>query len=97
VQFLVLAFDGTDPEAPLRRLTARPAHLALAAIMKKEGCFLDGGAILNDHGEMIGSMLLMEFESRQALQTWLDEDPYVTGNVWQNIEVRQFRRATLPS
>ena len=37
---------------------------------------------------MTGSMIVGEFESRQALdQKWLDKEPYVLGKVWEKIEI----------
>jgi uncharacterized protein YciI len=95
MQFLVIAYDGTDNEAAGRRLAARPAHLAGACNMKAKGHFLEGGAILNDAGEMIGSMMLMEFESRELLNEWLNADPYITGGVWRSVQVLPFRKAPI--
>ena len=57
------------------------------------GHVLIGGAILNEKEEMIGSSLVVEFESREALDHWLQNDPYVTENVWQDITVQAFRTA----
>jgi uncharacterized protein len=42
---------------------------------------------------MVGSMLLVEFPDRGGLDAWLEADPYVTGGVWKEIEVRPFRTA----
>ena len=44
--FLVLGYDGTDLDAPMRRAAARPAHLETVKRLKAAGHFLDGGAIL---------------------------------------------------
>ena len=52
-----------------------------------------GGAILSDVGDMIGSMLLVEFPDREGVDDWLSGDPYVTDGVWQDIEVHPFRTA----
>jgi hypothetical protein len=52
---------------------------------------LVGGAILNEVGDMIGSMLLVEFPDREGVDDWLSVDPYVTDGVWQDIEVHLFR------
>lgn len=93
MEFLVIAYDGTDPEAKTRRLRVREAHLNGVREMKESGTFINGGAILNDSGEMIGSTLYLDFPSREALDTWLASDPYVTGGVWVNIEVRPIRLA----
>ena len=90
-QFVVIAYDGTDADALNRRMNAREAHLENIRTMKAEGSFIEGGAILNDNGQMIGSVVFVSFTSRQELDTWLAADPYVTGNVWQKIEVKPFR------
>lgn len=92
-QYLVIAWDGTDSEAAARRAAARPAHLAAAAAMFADGRMREGGAILNEEGQMIGSSCIVEFADRAQLDHWLATDPYVTGQVWQRIEVHAFRCA----
>ena len=97
MQFLVTAYDGTDPDAPARRQAVREAHLVGARKLAEEGRFLVGGAILDDAGQMIGSCVIADFPSRAALDEWLQSDPYVTGGVWQKIEVKPFRAAVSAS
>ena len=91
MEFLILAHDGKDPEAKERRLAARQAHLDGVQAMIEEGTFINGGAILNEAGEMVGSTLLVEFDSREDLDQWLQSDPYVTGGVWVDIEIQPVR------
>ena len=93
MQFVVIAYDGTDAGARDRRLAARPAHLENARRMKDEGVLLTGGAILDDQGAMIGSVLVVDFPSRPGLDAWLASDLYVTGDVWRKVEARPFRVA----
>lgn len=93
MEFLVIAYDGKDAEAKQRRLRARAAHLEGVQEMKREGSFINGGAILDENGEMIGSTLYVEFASREELNRWLSADPYVTGGVWVDIEVKPIRLA----
>ena len=93
MQFLVIAYDGTDADAPARRQAVRAAHLAGAEAMKTAGEMPVGGAILDDDGAMIGSACVVEVADRAALDAWLARDPYVTGDVWRRIEVHPFRRA----
>jgi len=87
MQYFVQGFDGTDAEAPARRLAARPAHVALCNRLRDEGKALYGVALLSDEGQMIGSIYIVDFESRAALDAWLAIEPYVTGEVWQRVEV----------
>jgi uncharacterized protein len=94
-QFLVLAYDGSDEDASARRRAARPAHFDEIGPRVERKEVLAAGAILDDGGSMIGSVLLVEFPSRTELDGWLSCDPYVTRGVWQSIEVRPFRLAVL--
>ncbi len=95
MQFLLIAYDGTDPGAPDRRMKVRPEHLEKISVLKKSGEFLLGGAILDDKGRMIGSMIVYEFPDREALEQRLKEEPYITGNVWQKIEIHPYRLANI--
>ena len=93
MQFLLTAYDGTDTDALDRRLKVREEHLEKIAGLKKTGEFLFGGAILNEAGQMIGSMILYDFPDRQALDKKLKEEPYITEGVWKKIEIHPFRLA----
>jgi uncharacterized protein YciI len=88
MQFMVLAYDGKDTHALDRRLAFREQHLALVDRLAAEGTMLFAAAILDtDDDKMIGSMLVMEFPSRAKLDAWLEIEPYVTGDVWGEIEI----------
>jgi uncharacterized protein YciI len=93
MQFVVIARDGADPDAVARRQAVRPTHLDGIQPLVDAGNILMGGAMLDDDGNMRGSVLLVDFPSRTELDAWLDHDPYVAGGVWQQIEVVPFRVA----
>lgn len=91
MQFLLLAYDGTDEGAQERRLKVRPEHLDKIEKLKKTGEFLFGGAILSENGQMTGSMIVYDFPDRATLDAQLKEEPYIFGKVWEKIEIRPFR------
>ncbi|TAL80173.1 MAG: hypothetical protein EPN88_01490 [Bacteroidetes bacterium] len=95
MQFLLIAYDGTDPEAPERRLKVRGEHLEKIAGLKKSSEFIFGGAILDESGKMIGSMIVYDFPDRPSLNARLKEEPYITGGVWKKIEIQPFRHARI--
>jgi uncharacterized protein len=95
MQFLLIAYDGTDPEAPQRRLKVREEHFKKISQLKKAGEFMSGGAILDESGKMTGSMIIYEFPDRAALDERLKEEPYITEGVWKKIEIRPFRLAKI--
>ncbi|MCY7350466.1 MAG: YciI family protein [Cytophagaceae bacterium] len=94
-QYLLQATDYTDAQALERRLAVRPAHLEVARKLKTDGHLLIGGAVLNEEGAMIGSMMVLDFSDETQLQDWLRQDPYLTGKVWDKIEIRPFRVANV--
>jgi hypothetical protein len=87
MQFLVIAYDGTDDKAMERRMAAREAHLAGIVKMKDEGKAIYGVAILNEREQMIGSAMVVDFPTRADVDAWLKSEPYVAGDVWCKIEV----------
>ena len=91
-EYAVVAYDYTYDDALNRRLANREAHLAGVRALAREGCFLSGGAILDDDGKMIGSNAHFRFADRQALQAWLDVEPYMTGRVWEHVDIRELKR-----
>ncbi|WP_105170015.1 YciI family protein [Pseudoalteromonas sp. T1lg23B] len=91
MQFIITAYDHTDSDALNRRLACREAHLEGIKRMIKQGIFLSGGAMLDDQGKMIGSSVHVEFPNREALDSWLTQDPYVSEKVWDRIEICEAR------
>jgi len=91
MDFLVIAMDGTDADAPARRTAAREDHLARMRQIKEEGRFIAGGAILDDDGNMIGSAVILDFPDRDSVEKCVADDPYTRGGVWQEVTIRPFR------
>jgi len=86
-QFILIAYDATDAQAGERRLAARQAHTQAMVEMREKGRILCGIAITDETSKMIGSVLITDFASRSDFDAWLAEEPYVTGKVWDKIEV----------
>jgi len=95
MQFILIAYDGTDPQALERRLKVREEHLKRIEQLKKAGEFLFGGAILDESGKMAGSTIVYEFPDRLSLDESLKNEPYITGGVWEIIEIKPFRMAKI--
>ena len=85
MQFIVKAYDG---EGMLeRRMKVRPRHLeGMARLGKHVIC---AGGLLNDEGKMKGSVLILDFDTREELDEYLKKEPYVQEHVWSKIEVER--------
>ena len=93
------AIISQDVENSLeKRMGARPAHLERLNTLKGEGRLLIAGphpAIdSNDPGEagFTGSLVVAEFDSLEAAQSWADADPYVAAGVYTNVIVKPFKK-----
>lgn len=92
-QYVIIAQDGKDDGALERRKNIRPVHLSGAKKLKGYNNFVIGGAILDNEGNMRGSVMIVQFETKEEFQKWYDNEPYITGGVWKTIEVKPFRLA----
>jgi len=95
MQFLLIAYDGTDQGAMERRLKVRSGHLTRIESLKKAGEFLFGGAILNEQGTMIGSMIVYDYPDRESLDEQLKSEPYIIGGVWVKVDIQPFKHAKI--
>ena len=94
-QYLITAYDFTDTEALNRRMAVRPLHLDGARQLRENGNFVIGGAMLNEEGKMIGSVMVLQFNSEEELNAWKQNEPYITQHVWETVDVKPFRVANL--
>ena len=82
----------------IKRLEARPAHLARLEELKNQGRLLIAGphpaVDSNDPGEagFTGSLVVAEFDSLEQAQIWADADPYLTSGVYEKVTVKPFKK-----
>lgn len=86
------------PNTLQQRMQARPEHLARLEVLRDEGRLLLAGpnpAIDSENpGEagFTGSLVVAEFASLEAAQTWADADPYVAAGVYQQVSIKPFKK-----
>lgn len=97
--YAIISEDVAD-SLPLRA-EARPAHIDRLNALKDEGRLLLAGPHPaldtpepGDAG-FTGSLVVAEFDSLEAAQSWADADPYVSAGVYSRVVVKPFK-AVLP-
>jgi uncharacterized protein YciI len=81
-----------------KRNGSRPAHLKRIQDLVDKGRVIVAGphpAIdTEDPGEagFTGSLIVAEFSSLKAAQTWANEDPYVLAGVYARVTVKPFKK-----
>ena len=83
MQFIVTAHDGENMLD--KRMAVRPRHLeGMAKLGEHVVC---AGGLLDGEGKMKGSILILDFADRAALDDYLKNEPYVVERVWEKIEI----------
>ena len=79
MHFIITGHDGTDDKALERRMNVREEHMRGVADMVKQNKLLYAAAMLNDNGKMIGSTMIVDFESREAIDEFSWSKPVKSG------------------
>ncbi len=88
----------TDHEGTVeKRLATRPQHIARLQKLNNEGRLIVAGAMPKDPSNpqagFYGSTIIVDFETREALDTWLQEEPFLKEGVYSHIDVKPFNKA----
>lgn len=88
----------TDCEGTLeKRLATRPQHLARLEKLNNEGRLITAGAMPKDPNNpqagFYGSTIIVDFDSREALDLWLAEEPFILEGIYAHIDIKPFNKA----
>ncbi len=90
---------GEDVENSLaQRLATRPAHVERLLALRDAGRLFVAGPNPAIDGEdpgeagFTGSIIIAEFDSLEAAQSWANADPYKAAGVYQNVIVKPFKK-----
>ena len=85
MQFVITAYDGAGMLD--KRMEVRPLHLEGMERLKSH--LIAAGGLLDVEGKLKGSVLIMEFQSREEVEAYLASEIYVTERVWEKITVER--------
>ncbi len=77
------------PDSATLRQRLRPTHKAYLAAVAERIAF--AGPLTHDDGvTMIGSLLAIDFDSREAAHAWLADEPFTCAGLYAGIEIHAF-------
>lgn len=94
--YSIFAYDVKNSLA--LRASAREGHIQRLKALETAGKLVLAGpnpAIdSNEPGEagFTGSLIVAEFDSLEAAQTWADADPYIAAGVYEKVDVKPFKK-----
>ncbi|TXI20303.1 MAG: YciI family protein [Nitrosomonas sp.] len=96
---MLYVINGEDiPDSLEKRMTVRSEHLKRIQALQEEGRLILAGPYptidSQDPGTagFSGSLIIAEFDSLQAAQSWADADPYVISGVYHKVTVKPFKK-----
>lgn len=87
MRFALMTKDKTG--ALQTRMDNREAHLAYVA---ETGVVEMAGPVLDDEGQMCGSLIVLEAEDLAAAQAWADDDPYAKAGLFSDVTLRAWKK-----
>jgi uncharacterized protein YciI len=84
------ALMTTDkPGALQTRMDNREAHLAYIA---ETGVVEMAGPVLDDDGNMCGSLIVLEVADMAAAQDWSANDPYAKAGLFSDVRIQAWKK-----
>ena len=87
MRFALMTKD--KPGALQTRMDNREAHLAYIA---ETGVVEMAGPVLDDDGQMCGSLIVLEVANLAAAQAWADNDPYAKAGLFSSVILQAWKK-----
>ncbi|MCG7493902.1 YciI family protein [Thalassobius sp. Cn5-15] len=87
---MFIALIGKDKPGALEiRKANRDAHVAY---LKSTGVVAQAGPLLDDAGEMCGSLVILDVENMTAAEAWAAADPYAQAGLFADVQLIAWNR-----
>lgn len=86
MQFVIIGWDGPNGQA--KRPQHRPAHLERLQALDNQGKLIYAGPFTDN----AGSLIIIEANSIEEAEAFVQEDPYVKEGIFDRMEVHPFKQ-----
>jgi uncharacterized protein len=87
---MLYALICTDrPGAGALRKSTRETH---RAYLQDTGVVVMAGPFLDPEGEMIGSLVVIDVDTRAEAEDWAAGDPYAKAGLFETVEIRRWNK-----
>lgn len=80
-----------------KRLKNRPEHIKRLEKLNQEGRLVTAGALPKDPDDTSlgfhGSIMIVNFDCKEDLDTWLNEEPFIREGIYSHVDVKVFNKA----
>lgn len=87
---MLIALIARDkPGALQTRVETRDAHVAY---LKNTGVVSQAGPLLDDEGQMCGSLVVLDVPDMAAAKAWAADDPYAHAGLFADVQLIQWNK-----
>ncbi|NHQ73122.1 YciI family protein [Roseovarius gahaiensis] len=87
---MLIALIAKDKPGALKtRMDTRDAHLAY---IKQTGIVAQAGPLLDDSGNMAGSLVILDVAEMKQAQDWAENDPYAKAGLFDSVELVEWKK-----
>lgn len=87
---MLIALIARDKPGHLQtRVDNRSAHLSY---IEETGVVAQAGPLLDQEGEMVGSLVILDVEDMAAGQAWADNDPYAKAELFETVDLITWKK-----
>lgn len=86
---LIALYAKDKPGALQVRKDNRDAHLGY---IKETGVVAMAGPLLDDAGEMAGSLVVLDVADMAAAEAWAEGDPYAKAGLFSSVELTAWKK-----
>lgn len=87
---MLIALIAKDKPGALKtRMDNRDAHLAY---IKETGIVAQAGPLLDDSGNMAGSLVILDVAEMKQAQDWAENDPYAKASLFDTVELVEWKK-----
>ncbi|WP_291322391.1 YciI family protein [Desulfonatronospira sp.] len=89
----MVVFIGKDKPGGLEiRQAQREKHVAMLKDLQARGLIHFAGPLLDDRGEMNGSLIIFDTEDVEKVKSIMDQDPYVQAGLFASREAARVKK-----
>jgi uncharacterized protein len=87
MRFALICIDRTNAlQTRVENRAAHLAHIEASGVVEQAGPFIDAA------GQMCGSLIILDVESRAAADAWAAADPYSKAGLFASVMVQEWKR-----
>lgn len=92
--FCIIGYDASG--STVKREQLREEHLQYLRALNQKGDLFAAGPLMSTEKPdaiMCGSMLVVNFDTQKAVETWIAQEPYNQAGVYQTIQIHPYKDA----